>query len=77
MTMTRYAFDELGLHRLEDDIIEYNEASMALVKKCGWLVEGTPRQSVFRRGRFWDLVQISILAGEYKGVVTQTDCWEE
>ena len=45
ITLMRYAFDELGLHRLESDIIGYNEASSALlVKKCGWHVEGTRRQ---------------------------------
>jgi len=77
MAMTRYAFDELGLHRLESDIIEYNKASMALHKKCGWLVEGVRRQSVFRGGRFWDLVHVSILADEYRSVVARTGYWEK
>lgn len=77
MTMTRYAFDKLGLHRLEGVIIEYNIASMALVKKCGWQMEGTRRESVFRGGRFWNPVHVSILAGEYKDVVTQMGYWEK
>jgi RimJ/RimL family protein N-acetyltransferase len=78
MTVIRYAFDELGLHRLESDIIEYNEASAALlVKKCCWHVEGTRRQSAFRGGRFWDRGYVSILADEYEAWVARTCYWEQ
>lgn len=78
MTVMRYAFDELNLHRLESDVIEYNKGSTALlVEKCGWHVEGTRRQSAFRGGQFWDRVYVSILADEYKGLVRQTGYWEK
>lgn len=40
----RYAFDELGLHRLEANIQPQNAASIALVKRCGFRKEGfSPR----------------------------------
>jgi ribosomal-protein-alanine N-acetyltransferase len=41
---TRYAFDEIGLHRLEANIQPGNLASIALVKRIGFRKEGfSPR----------------------------------
>ncbi len=38
--MTRHAFRELGLHRLEANIQPSNESSIALVRSCGFKKEG-------------------------------------
>jgi len=38
--VTRYAFDEMKLHRLEANIQPANHASIALVTKCGFQKEG-------------------------------------
>jgi ribosomal-protein-alanine N-acetyltransferase len=38
--VTRYAFDEMGLHRLEANIQPANTASIALVRSCGFVQEG-------------------------------------
>lgn len=55
-----YAFDELGLVRLDTDIIEYNEASLALHAACGWRIEGRKPMAYFRRGRHWDKVLLGV-----------------
>jgi RimJ/RimL family protein N-acetyltransferase len=44
-TATRFAFDLLGLVRLELFHAVENEASCRLARRCGYLVEGTARQS--------------------------------
>jgi [ribosomal protein S5]-alanine N-acetyltransferase len=42
--LTRYAFTEMNLHRLEANIQPENLASIALVRKCGFKKEGfSPR----------------------------------
>jgi ribosomal-protein-alanine N-acetyltransferase len=42
--VTQYAFSEMGLHRLEANIQPQNLASIALVRKCGFVMEGfSPR----------------------------------
>ena len=47
MTIMRYAFEELGLHRLDGSMIEYNEASLGLyIGKCGWKEEGREQAQV-------------------------------
>jgi RimJ/RimL family protein N-acetyltransferase len=62
----RYAFDELGLHRLDTDIIVYNEASLrAYIEKCGWVEEGRRSGWYFREGRCWDKVMVGITRQRY------------
>ena len=36
LAIMRYAFEELGLHRLESSIFPENVASRKLYSKCGW-----------------------------------------
>ena len=63
----RYAFQELGLHRLESDIIEYNASSLKLyLDRCGWRHEGVRKEWYFRQGRRWDKILIGITAADYQ-----------
>lgn len=52
--VVRYAFDELGLHRLEANIQPGNIASIALVKACGFSREGYSPRYLKIRGRWRD-----------------------
>ena len=76
MAIMRYAFDELGLERLDGDIIEYNEASYRLyVGKCGWREEGRQRRWHFRGGRFWDRIIVGVTRSDYADLVAATGYW--
>jgi RimJ/RimL family protein N-acetyltransferase len=76
MTIARVAFEELGLHRLDAEISAFNEASLRLyVGRCGWREEGRRRENFYRRGRYWDSVQVGILAAEYQEHATRTAYW--
>lgn len=67
MALMRYAFEELGLVRLDTDIIEYNQPSLRLhVERCAWLIEGRKPQAYFRRGRWWEKVLLGITADRYR-----------
>lgn len=64
--MMRYAFEELGLERLDTTIIAHNEASLGLyIGKCGWTEEGRKARAFFRRNEFWDNVIIGITRDRY------------
>jgi RimJ/RimL family protein N-acetyltransferase len=66
MTMNKYAFEELGLKRLDGSMIEYNEASINLyTKKCGWKIEGKKEDYYFRKGKWWGHVIVGITSEEY------------
>lgn len=61
-----YAFNELGLNRIQAGIIDTNIASLKMHEKCGYKVEGVKRQAIFKRGRFHDQTILSILREEYE-----------
>lgn len=66
MTLMQYAFEEVGLHRLETTRIEYNEASKKLYEKCGWKIEGVKKEAIYRSGEFHDLFVVGILEEDYR-----------
>ncbi|MFE4969008.1 GNAT family N-acetyltransferase [Streptomyces sp. NPDC056660] len=45
LTLTVWAFDEIGLQRLELDHSTRNQASCRVATKCGYLLEGTKRSA--------------------------------
>jgi [ribosomal protein S5]-alanine N-acetyltransferase len=50
----RYAFRELGLHRLEANIQPENQRSIALVRRCGFVKEGLSPAFLYLEGRWRD-----------------------
>lgn len=65
-SIMKFAFEELGLNRLDTTIIEYNIASQKLyIEKCGWKVEGISRQWYFRKNKFWDKLIVGITRQDY------------
>ena len=60
----RFAFEEMGLNRVEAVHIPENEASGRVMQKAGMLYEGLLRQRMFAKGRFWDLKQYAILKND-------------
>jgi RimJ/RimL family protein N-acetyltransferase len=74
MTITSYAFYEVGLNRLYGSILPYNHASYkAYVQKCGWKVEGCYRQHVYRKGKFYDLLYVATLKEDYERLPSAAD----
>lgn len=64
-----FAFYDLGLLRLHTTILADNEPSRRVyVDKCGWQVEGTSRQHVWRHGAFRDLLQVGVLKSEFEAL---------
>lgn len=52
--VVRHAFKNLGLHRVEANIQPGNAASIALAKRCGFLLEGYSPQYLKIAGRWRD-----------------------
>ncbi len=60
------AFGELGLHRLEANIQPDNAASIALVRKPGFRLEGYSPRYLKIAGRWRDHERWAILAEEWR-----------
>ena len=64
--MVAHAFTRLALHRVALSVFEFNERAIRTYEKCGFTVEGRARGAIFRDGRFWDEIHMSILASEWE-----------
>jgi len=62
----KYAFEHLKLHRLEANIQPGNEASIALVKRAGFVREGYSRRYLKVCGRWRDHERWAIIAENWK-----------
>ena len=65
-TVLRYAFRDLHLHKVNLDVLDYNDRAIRLYKRCGFAVEGLRREELWKRGRFVNLVRMSILESEFR-----------
>ena len=77
MAMLRYAFDELGFHRMEATRLAMNQASARILEKCGFTNEGVKREYIYKGGKYRDLVEASILASEYYELINTSQYWEK
>jgi RimJ/RimL family protein N-acetyltransferase len=78
MTIMRYSFEELGLNRLDGDMIEYNKLSINFyTKRCGWVVEGIKKEWFYRRGKFFDKIVVGVTKSQYEDHVNAIQYWRE
>ena len=61
-----YAFGELGLHRLEANIQPGNIASIALVRRCGFVREGFSEKYLKIGGEWRDHERWAVLAEDWR-----------
>ena len=76
MAIMRYAFDELGLQRLDGSMIEYNQASLKMyLGKCAWKEEGRQRNWYYRQGRFWDRIMVGMTRDDHSNLLATGKYW--
>ncbi len=63
--MLEHAFTRLGLHRIALSVFAFNERAIRSYRKVGFMVEGRARDAIWRGGRFWDEISMSILEREW------------
>ena len=64
--MVEYAFQEIKLERIFGGIFEYNKASMRVLDKCGFQLEGISKKALIKNGRFWDEYRYAIVNWNYQ-----------
>ena len=65
-TLLRYAFQEANLHRIELEVFSFNQRAIHMYDKCGFKLEGTRRQALFREGQWHDEHIMAILRDEWQ-----------
>jgi RimJ/RimL family protein N-acetyltransferase len=64
--MLDHAFGALGLHRIALFVFEFNERAVRSYQKCGFVIEGRARESIWRDGRWWDELAMSVLQSDWR-----------
>ncbi|WP_368654632.1 GNAT family N-acetyltransferase [Ornithinibacillus sp. 4-3] len=60
-----YAFYEMNLHRVSLNVFSFNDRAIHLYTKIGFQQEGNSRQSLFRNGKWHDIIHMGLLQNEY------------
>jgi RimJ/RimL family protein N-acetyltransferase len=64
--MLDHAFGTLRLHRIALSVFAFNERAIRSYRRVGFLVEGRSREAIWRDGRWWDELTMSILEPEWR-----------
>lgn len=63
-----YAFNEIGLNRIEARVLESNFASRKLHAKCGYTEEGIKRCAIYKNGTYQNQVIMAILKTDFESL---------
>ena len=63
--MVEHAFTTLRLHRVALSVFAFNERAIRSYRKVGFVVEGRSREAIWRDGRWWDELHMSLLDHEW------------
>jgi len=66
--MLRYAFEDLGLHRIALWVAAYNTRARRCYEKCGFRVEGIARENFQVDGEWQDDVLMAVLKEEWEAL---------
>lgn len=66
MALCGFVFDQLRLHKVTVHVLEFNERAAHMFTKCGFIQEGTERESFWSDGHYWDVRIFSILESEFR-----------
>ena len=68
ITMTRYAFDELGLNRLWSEIYAFDTVKAEFFQQLGFALDGRHRKTHWAEGAWHDSLYFSLLASDRQPV---------
>jgi RimJ/RimL family protein N-acetyltransferase len=73
VTLLRFGFGEMNLHRVSLHVFEFNERAMACYRACGFVEEGRLRDHYYTEGRYWDSVVMGVLRHEFEALYGEGD----
>lgn len=62
-----YGFNKLNLNRIWLGVNADNKAGVVSYRKSGFIEEGVLRQEIYRNGKYYDAIRMSVLRREYHG----------
>ena len=66
--MLGHAFGRLNLHRIALSVFSFNERAIRSYQSCGFIIEGRAREAIWRDGRWWDEISMSVLHSDWEAL---------
>ncbi|RUS47203.1 GNAT family N-acetyltransferase [Cohnella sp. AR92] len=66
-----FAFQDLGLNRLELEVYDFNERGIRCYRSCGFREEGRFRERQFKKGRYVDVIAMGLLRSEWDAEISE------
>jgi len=70
--MVGHAFSGLGLHRVGLTVFAFNDRAIRSYRSVGFVVEGRAREAIWRDGRWWDEISMSMLDSDWAALTGET-----
>ncbi len=64
--LCRFAFEEMDLHRIYLDVLEFNTRAIRAYERVGFVVEGRQRQDAYLGGHYYDSLAMGLLREEFE-----------
>jgi RimJ/RimL family protein N-acetyltransferase len=64
--MVDHALGTLGLHRVALSVFAFNERAIRAYLRVGFVIEGRSREAIWRDGRWWDELHLSVLEPDWR-----------
>lgn len=68
LTLLRYCFEELPLHRVTSFVMAFNERSLRYASRCGYREEARLKDMHWKKGKFWDQVVLVVFREDWQKV---------
>jgi len=64
----KHGFEDLNLNRIYLNVFEENEYAVKAYETAGFVKEGVQRQALYKNGKYHDIILMSVLHSEWKGL---------
>jgi len=65
MVLLSYIFNTLNLHKVCSQVYAFNKRSLHYSLHCGYKIEGTRRKHIFKKGKYWDMIELGLFKSEW------------
>lgn len=75
--VARYYFRELGYQKLNSLVYSFNERSLRMHEKLGFVFEGRLRRTAYTNGRHYDTIVFGMTSEEFERLDPVAQLWED
>lgn len=62
--LLKFIFENMNINKVKLNVFSFNERAIKSYKKCGFKVEGTLKDEIFKEGKYYDEILMAIFKDE-------------